>query len=66
MSTTAQRNKSDRKAAKAAVTLQMAPMQWAALRDIDDVAPIHEGDYACLAEVRDVLTKHNKRDRFGV
>jgi len=47
-------------------SLNMTPTQWAPLEDIDDVQPIHDGDYACLAEIRDILTKHGKRDRFGV
>jgi hypothetical protein len=47
-------------------TLQMAPMQWAGLKDIDDVEPLNSGDYDCLAEVREVLKKHGKRERFGI
>jgi hypothetical protein len=34
-------------------TLEMAPMQWADMKDIDDVEPINEGDYDCLAELRE-------------
>jgi hypothetical protein len=48
------------------ISLTLSPMQWGQLRDIEDVEPLNEGDYACLAEVREVLKKHKKRDRFGV
>ena len=47
-------------------TLEMAPMQWADLKDIDEVEPIGVRDYECLAEIREVLKKHGKRDRLGV
>src|SRR4051812_15073087 len=47
-------------------TFEMAPMQWADLKDIDEVEPIGESDSECLAEVREVLKKHGKRDRLGV
>jgi hypothetical protein len=44
------------------------PVQWAelGLRDIDEVEPVNEGDYDCLREVRDVLKRHGKQERFGV
>jgi hypothetical protein len=48
------------------MTLEVAPTQWADLKDIDDIEPINNGDLECLAEVREVLKKHGKRDRFGV
>jgi hypothetical protein len=47
-------------------TLEIAPMQWGNLLDIEDVEPLNPTDYECLAEVRDVLKKHGKRERFGV
>jgi hypothetical protein len=34
--------------------------------DVDDVQPLDAADLPCLAEVRDVLAKHGKLDRFGV
>lgn len=49
-----------------APTLQVAPTQWADFKDLEDVAPIDDSDLACLAEVRAVLNRHGKRDRFGV
>lgn len=44
------------------------PVQWAGLglRDIDEVEPVNESDYDCLREVRDVLKRHGKQERFGV
>jgi len=47
-------------------TVSVSPMQWATLKDIDDVEPLGEGDYACLAEIREVLKRHGKRERLGV
>jgi hypothetical protein len=62
----AKQNKLARKKIMSTATLEMAPMQWANLKDIDEVEPISEQDYGCLAEVREVLKRHGKRDRFGV
>ena len=47
-------------------TLAMAPTQWGRYEDINDVEPLNEGDQACLTEIREVLKKHGKRERFGV
>lgn len=47
-------------------TLELAPMQWAKLKDIHEVEPINDGDLDCLAEVRRVLKAHGMQDRFGV
>jgi hypothetical protein len=52
--------------AKNPVSLQMAATQWTALKDMTDVEPVNEADYECLAEIRDVLKKYNKHQRFGV
>jgi hypothetical protein len=46
--------------------LQISPMQWSRLKDIDDVVPINADDTACLAAVREVLKTHGKLERFGV
>ncbi len=46
--------------------LEVAPMQWADLKKLKDVEPINDGDLECMAEVREVLKKHGKRERFGV
>lgn len=42
------------------------PIEWAELKDIDDVRPFDEDDAECFAEVRDVLKKHGKLERFGL
>lgn len=47
-------------------TIQVAPLEWSMLRDIDDTEPLGEQDYACLKEVREVLKKHGKQERLGV
>ena len=47
-------------------TLTLAPLQWSELKDIDDVKPLNDGDTDCLVEIRDVLKKHGKMERFGV
>ena len=41
-------------------------MQWSALSHIADVNPIDDDDAACLSEIRDVLAKHGRLERFGV
>lgn len=46
--------------------LNVSAMQWSKLDYIDDVQPIGDQDAACLLEIRDVLAKHGKLDRFGV
>ena len=38
----------------------------AQLRDVDDVQELGPQDHACLDEVREVLHRHGKLDRFGV
>lgn len=47
-----------------AITLET--VQWASLRDIDDVAPLNDTDGAVLEEIRQVLLRHGKSERFGV
>jgi len=47
-------------------TIEMAPTQWANLKDIHEVDPINDGDLDCLAEILDVLKKHGLQERFGV
>lgn len=36
------------------------------LQDIDDVEPLNEGDMPCMQELREVLVRHRRADRFGV
>jgi hypothetical protein len=47
-------------------TLVVAPMQWSSLKDIDAIKPIDNDDTDCLIEVREVLRKHCKLERFGI
>ena len=44
----------------------MLALAYQNLSDIDDVAPLDTADFACLAELRQVLERHKKLDRFGV
>lgn len=48
------------------MTVTVAPVQWADLKNIDEVEPLNDSDHDCLTEVRDVLKRHGKLDRFGV
>ena len=44
----------------------MSPMTWNDLPDINDVHELDESDKQCLEEIREVVQKHRKLDRFGV
>ena len=46
--------------------LTLETVQWSSLPDIDDVEPIGEGDRQVLEEIRDILVRHGRTDRFGV
>lgn len=46
--------------------LVVESMQWSALNHIADVEPIGDADAACLEEVRQVLLRHGRAERFGV
>ncbi|HEY0872555.1 MAG TPA: hypothetical protein VGD94_03715 [Vicinamibacterales bacterium] len=46
--------------------LEVSPIQWSKLKNIDDVDPLNNADTECLLEIRDVLQKHGKLNRFGV
>jgi hypothetical protein len=41
-------------------------LQYSQLTDIDDISPINSDDLKCLDEVRSVIMKHKRLDRFGV
>lgn len=41
-------------------------LAYAGLKDIDEVAPLNDGDHECLADVREVLRRHGRLDRFGL
>lgn len=44
----------------------MLALAYQDLADIDAVDALNAGDTACMQEIRDVLAKHGKLDRFGV
>ena len=46
--------------------IAMMPVQWADLKDIDDVEPVGSADEACLKDLHAVLRQHGKFDRFGI
>lgn len=46
--------------------LAIVPMQWANTKDLFDCAPISEADITCMKDVRAVLEKHGKLDRFAL
>jgi hypothetical protein len=41
-------------------------MAYKDLLDIDDIQPLSTADHACLNDIREVLKKHGRLDRFGV
>jgi hypothetical protein len=46
--------------------LAIRPMQWATLPELGNAGPIDESDQACLEEVRALLARHGKLDRFAL
>ena len=46
--------------------LTIQPLQWRRLKDLREVAPLDERDLACMAELRDVLARHGRLERFAV
>jgi hypothetical protein len=46
--------------------VNLETVQYSSLNDIDDIEPISDADEAVLADVRDVLRKHQVTDRFGL
>jgi len=47
-------------------SLVVSPIQWSNYKDIDDIEPVNNSDSKCMEEVRDVLKRHNRLDRFGL
>ncbi|WP_077920566.1 hypothetical protein [Spirosoma sp. 209] len=47
-------------------SVPMLATQLSELTDIHDVEPLNDSDYDCLTEIRDVLKKHGRQERFGV
>ncbi|WP_374138117.1 MULTISPECIES: hypothetical protein [unclassified Sphingomonas] len=48
------------------VQVALMPVQWADLKDIEDVDPINSADDECLREIYDVLKRYGKSGRFGI
>lgn len=46
--------------------VNMIPLGASALPDIMDVEPLGESDMSCLAEVKEVLNRFGKLERFGI
>ena len=46
--------------------LNMMPVQWSSLEDIDGIEPLNKSDENCLQEIYEVLKKHGKQDRLGI
>ena len=46
--------------------VSVMPVQWGLLKDIDDVEPMNDNDLPVLMEIKDVLKRHGKIERFGV
>jgi hypothetical protein len=46
--------------------IAIQPMQWANIADLHDTPPLSDEDVECMYEVRSVLMKHNKIDRFAL
>jgi len=47
-------------------TLQMMPVQWTSLEDIDNIEPLNGTDEPCLKELYEILKKYGKQHRLGV
>jgi len=46
--------------------LTIQPLQWARLADLRDVPPLDPHDLACMAELREVLLRHGRLQRFAL
>ena len=46
--------------------LTIFPVQWARLPDLRDVAPLDAADLDCIAELREVLARHGRLQRFAL
>ena len=49
-----------------AATIAATANAWNDLKDIDEVEPVNSDDRDCLLEIREVLKRHGRQDRFGV
>lgn len=48
------------------MSLVLESIQWSSLPDINEVEAIGETDREVLEEIREVLARHDRMDRFGV
>lgn len=48
------------------IGLSVQPMQWARLPDLHETPDIDDDDLACLAEVRAVLARYGRLQRFAI
>jgi hypothetical protein len=46
--------------------LTIRPLQWKHLRELREVAPLDAADLACMAELREVLARHGRLQRFAL
>jgi len=46
--------------------LSISPMQWATIADLHDTPPLNDEDLACMRDIRDVLIRHGKLNRFAL
>lgn len=46
--------------------LTIRAVQWGLLHDLQGVAPLDAADLACMAELREVLARHGRLDRFAL
>jgi hypothetical protein len=46
--------------------LTIKPMQWGKIADLHEVPSIKNDDIICMKEIREVLSKHGKLDRFAL
>lgn len=46
--------------------LTIQPMQWTRVRDLHETAPLNAADLRCMVELRNVLARHGRLDRFAL
>ena len=47
-------------------TAPMTALQWTDIAHIKDIGNISSNDHECLEEIRDVLARHNRLNKFGI
>ena len=47
-------------------SLTISAVQWSRLQDLGQVRPLDAADLACMAELRDVLARHGRLERFAL